>query len=80
MPGHPRQRTIPPAHQSAGGSEQPDQGDQTHGLRLQGLRLLFPENQGRLLREIRWAKERPRSACFIYPRSTSSGRYVLPWV
>lgn len=30
--------------------------------------------------KMRWAKERPRSACFIYPRSTSSGRYVLPWV
>src|SRR5690606_34597101 len=49
-PGHPRQCTIPHAHQSAGGGEQPNQGDQAHGLWLQGCGLLLPEDQGRLLR------------------------------
>ena len=60
-PRHPRQRPFPDAYQPAGGREQPDQGDQAHGLRLSGLGLLLPESQGRLPRESAMNQKKRRS-------------------
>lgn len=39
--------------------------DQTHGLRLQGLQLLVPENQGRLPRENAMS-QRKAPKCLFY--------------
>ena len=75
-PGHPRQRTIPHAHQPAGGGEQPDQGDQAHGLWLQGLRLLFPENQGRLPRENAMNQKKGRQMAALFHWSSPYNRSI----
>lgn len=48
---HPEQGAMAYAHWAAGKDQQPDQGDQAHGLRLPEQRILFHENQERLTRQ-----------------------------